>query len=325
MAFMNYSVTDESFTSLSSYWHDPEQVLNWSSIFILPGWLEVWWQTLGSGARLYLRTVRQGDSIIGIAPLQIKGKTASFIGSSDVCDYLDFVVATGKENDFFRVLLDDLRRQGISQLDLGLSKPDSAVLTALVPLSRGQGHDVSYRREDVSVELDLPGTWEEYLSALATKYRHEVERKLRRFSESGRGDYRSVEEAADSTVDTFLRLFTGRKEKAAFMTPRMESFFRSVAERMARDRLLRFGIINLDDQPVAMVMCFDYNCVYLYNSGYDPRYRAVSAGLVCKVLCIKDSIERGRRKFDFLKGGEAYKHQLGGREVPLYRCRINLR
>jgi len=45
-------------------------------------------------------------------------------------------------------------------------------------------------------------------------------------------------------------------------------------------------------------------------------------GLLCKVLCIKDSIERGKKRFDFLKGQEAYKYRLGGREVPISNCQI---
>jgi hypothetical protein len=45
-------------------------------------------------------------------------------------------------------------------------------------------------------------------------------------------------------------------------------------------------------------------------------------GLLCKILCLKESIEKGRKKWNFLKGGEPYKYQLGGQEVPLYSCQI---
>jgi CelD/BcsL family acetyltransferase involved in cellulose biosynthesis len=62
--------------------------------------------------------------------------------------------------------------------------------------------------------------------------------------------------------------------------------------------------------------------VSIYNSGYDPNYVSLSAGLLSKVLAIKGSIEKGKKKFDFLKGEEMYKHHLGGKEVPLFRCQI---
>ena len=105
---MDYTVTEESFARLNSYWTDSRHNLNWGSIFILPGWLQVWWQVFGSRAELYLRSVWQGEKIIGIAPLLVEEKTASIVGSTDVCDYLDFVVAPGMERNFFSVLLDDL-------------------------------------------------------------------------------------------------------------------------------------------------------------------------------------------------------------------------
>jgi hypothetical protein len=43
-----------------------------------------------------------------------------------------------------------------------------------------------------------------------------------------------------------------------------------------------------------------------------------------KVLSIRESIEMGRQKYDFLKGAEAYKERLGGKPIPLYRCHVTL-
>ena len=72
-------------------------------------------------------------------------------------------------------------------------------------------------------------------------------------------------------------------------------------------------------------MCFDYDStVYLYNNGYDNQYRPLNVGLLSKVFAIQDSIQRGKNKFDFLKGTEVYKHRLGGQPVQLYRCQVKL-
>ena len=171
---MDYTVTEESFASLSSYWTDSRHNLNWGSIFVLPSWLQVWWQVFGSGAELYLRAVRQREKIIGIAPLLVKEKTASIVGSADVCDYLDFVVAPGLERDFFSVLLDDLRQKSINQLDLRPLRPDSTVLPDLVDIAKERKYEVLCHEEGVSVELGLPSTWDEYLATLTKKQRHEV-------------------------------------------------------------------------------------------------------------------------------------------------------
>jgi len=277
---------------------------------------------------LYLRTIRQGKQAIGFAPLQVTKESASFIGSADVCDYLDFVISPGREQDFFEALLDDLIGKGIKQLDLRPLRPDSTVLTQLVSIAWNRGYDVTLQPEDVSLELNLPPTWNEYLAILKAKQRHEVKRKLRRLWETGSVEHRCIEisQEVEDYLDIFLQLFSlSQNEKARFMSPNMESFFRSLAKAMADIGLLRMGILQLDNVPAAMTMGFDYDdSHYLYNSAYDPQFNCLSVGVLCKALCLKESIERGRKKWNFLKGGEPYKYQLGGQEVPLYGCQIRI-
>jgi CelD/BcsL family acetyltransferase involved in cellulose biosynthesis len=295
----------------------------------LPPWLEVWRHEFGFEAELYLGAVRQGGTITGIAPLLLRGTEAFFIGSADVCDYLDFIIVPGREVDFFNILLDDLRSRGISRLNLRPLRPNSTVLTYLMGIAKDRKYEVSCEVEDISLELDLPPTWQEYLRTLTQKQRHEVRRKLRRLWEAGDVNYRMIEdsESVSKSIAIFLRLFReSRQDKAIFLTARMESFFTSLMKAMAQAGLLRLGILELNALPVAAVMCFDYNnSVFLYNNGYDPKYSFLSVGLISKVLCIKDSVERGRGKFDFLKGAEEYKHRLGGKEITLYGCQISFK
>ena len=325
---MSYVLTIESFDSVISSWDKLRYCLKWDSVFVLPVWLKVWWEAFGGKTELFLRTLRQGNEAIGFAPLQVTHETASFIGSGDVCDYLDFAIAPGKEKGFFNVLLDDLREKDIKKLDLRPLRPDSTVLTQLVNIAQNRGYDVMLHPEDVSLELDLPPTWNEYLAILKAKQRHEVRRKLRRLWETGGAEHRCVEigREVEDYLDIFLQLFSSSKaEKARFMNPEMESFFRSMAKAMAEIGLLRVGILELDKVPAAMTIGFDHNgSHYLYNSAYDPRFNHLSVGLLCKVLCLKVSIEKGRKKWNFLKGGESYKYQLGGQEVPLYGCQISI-
>jgi len=316
---MEYTVTEESFASLNSYWADFKQDLNWNTLFVLPSWF----------FQLYLRAVRQGRKIIGIAPLLVKGGTASIIGGTDVCDYLDFIVTPGMEEDFFNALLNDLEQQGINQLNVQPVRPDSTVLTNLVTLARQRKYEVHCCEEGVSVELDLPATWDEYLVMLTKKQRHEVKRKLRRLGETDNVEYHCVnanQEVGDF-INTFLKLFSlsRKKDKANFMTTQMESFFRLLTTTMAKIGLLRVGILEIDKLPTAMIMGFDYNnMMYLYNSAYNPEYSYLSVGLLSKILCIKESIQRGNKKWDFLKGGEPYKYHIGGKEIPLYACQIKI-
>jgi CelD/BcsL family acetyltransferase involved in cellulose biosynthesis len=325
---MAYTVTEENFDSLTSYWLDPKQPLKWDCLFALPAWLRVWWTVFSNESSPYLSAVRDKGRLIGIAPLVLKGEEARFMGDPDVCDYQDFIVAPGREREFFENLIIHLRQQGIGSLDLNAVRADSRMLTELLAVANRLECDVSCDPEDVTLELHLPSNWDTFLAELTGKQRHEVRRKLRRLYEAAEINYRVVEDFAEmmAEMDTFLDLFgLSRSDKAAFMTGEMRTYFRLLAEAMAKANLLKLSFLDLDGTPAAAVMSFDYNStVYLYNNGYDSRFSSLSVGLLSKVLNIKDSIGRGRKKYDFLKGTEECKHRLGGKPVTVYRCQVKL-
>jgi len=325
---MSYTIAVESLDEIASSWDRLRHSLAWSCIFVLPAWLKAWWQAFGGDCQPYLRTLWDDQKIIGFAPLMVKNETASLIGSPDVCDYLDFAVAPGEESDFFEVLLDDMRKKGINKLDLRPLHADSTVLKHLTAIARKRGYGVNCSTEDVCLELDLPTTWDEYLAILNGKQRHEVRRKLRRLWETANVEYNCIEVGPqiEDRLDVFLKLFAlSRSEKANFMDNKMEAFFRSLARAMADIGLLRFGVLQVNGVPAAMTMGFDYDSShYLYNSAYDPQFGHLSVGLLSKILCLKESIQKGMEKWNFLKGAEPYKYQLGGQEVPLYNCLITI-
>lgn len=325
---MDCVITEESLDWFTDYWQDNRNGLSWDNFFVLPPWLRVWQEAFAPETWLCFLTGWQEDRVIGIAPLMFTGNTASIIGNPDVCDYADFIVAPGKGNIFCEALLNELVKRRIELLSLESVRPDSVVMTSMKETAGHQGYQVSCTEEEVTLERDLPATWDEYLQILSAKQRHEVRRKLRRLEEAGTINFCFIEDAAlvPGFMDIFLKQFVeSRTDKAIFMTAEMEKFFRSMVDAISRAGLLRLSILELDNIPVATLIAFDYNDnVYLYNSGYDPAYSYLSVGVLSKALCIKDSIERGRKRFDFLKGDERYKYHLGGQEVQLYKCEITL-
>ncbi|MFC1899266.1 GNAT family N-acetyltransferase [Chloroflexota bacterium] len=325
---MDYTIKRENIDNLASYWVSTKNSLHWNSLFTLPVWLKVWWREFGAGNEQYISVISQGDDVIGIAPLLIAEEKASFISSTDVCDYLDFVIAPARDKEFFNILFDELTNNGIKQLDLRTVRPDSTVLTSLVDICKERSYQVFCEEENVSSELYLPSTWEEYLGLLTKKQRHEVRRKLRRLAEAGDIKFHFVtkSDTVSALMDTFFNMFTeSRQDKATFLNASRESFFRMMTGAMADAGLLKLGVLEMNDRPLAMIICFDYNdCIFLYNSAYEPSYNSLSVGLVSKILCIRESIQLGKKKFDFLNGDEPYKARLGGVKVPLSSCRITI-
>ena len=323
---MDWRFILESFDSISADWSRLQAKSPASHIFSSPEWTRAWWQHFSSDFTLYLGSVRKQGKTIGIAPLRVKDNTVFFIGSIDVCDYLDFIVEPGEEKDFFNVLLGNLVKTGFSQLNLSPVRPDSTVIAKLMDIAQQRELQVSCPQINVTLDMNLPATWEEYLKLLTSKQRYELKRKLRRLAETGRINYRTSTDANSPDIDILTKLFrVSREDKAAFLTPKIEAFFRSLFNIMAQIKLLRLSVLELNNTPIAATTCFDYkDTVYLYNSGYDPEFGWLSAGVISKAMCIQDSIQRSQKRFDFLKGNEEYKYHLGGHEIPLYRCSVKL-
>lgn len=326
---MTSTLAVKRFDSIDAYIDHLGGTQQGEHVFMLPRWIQTWWQVFKPDDELHLCLIEKNEELIGVAPLSINGATASFIGDPEICDYLDFSVTPGYEEKFYRALLDDLAERHVTELDLRCLRPESTILSHLTEAAEKRGGKCFFEQDGVSLEMDLPDEWNDYLDMLDGKQRHEIRRKLRRLHEEAEVRFLALEDSVEiaEQLDAFLKMFReSRRDKAAFMNPQMESFFRSMIQALSEEGALRLFILVLNDSPAAAALCFDYrDTVYLYNSGYDPRYSPLSAGLLCKILSIKHSIEISRKRYDFLKGAEPYKYQLGGREVHLSRCRIVFR
>jgi len=324
----SYTVESETLDSVFTHWQRAESFLTWNCLFVLPVWLKAWWDNFGRNSALYLLSIRHEGRIIGIAPLQRSDDTVRLLGDENVCDNLDFIVAREKSAEFYRILLNYLKQDGVKRIELAQVRQDSSVMAQLLPVAEKAGCRISYEKNDMSFELALPGSWDDYLTLLSGKERHEIRRKLRRLNEAGQMSYRMVEDASSikKEMEAFLELFRSyRSDKTEFMNDRMVSFFKELAEALKEARILKLFFLELDKKPIAATMCFDYHStMYLYNNGYDKRFGSLSVGMLSKVLSIKESIQSGKKTYDFLKGAEVYKKRLGGQPIQLYRCQIDL-
>ena len=295
--------------------------------FVTPGWLDAWWRSFGGEDELWLRLAEKEGEVIGLAPLRLSGDTARFIGNADVCDYLDFIIRPGREAEFFDCVLDELKSCGIRRLELESLRPESVSLRFLLPAAAAKGLKTERADTDVTLEMPLPESWEDYLMSLEAHQRHEVRRKARRLEGAGavEFDIKAPQNVTEELSSLILLLRVSRADKADFMTPEMEAYFGRLAEAMNQSGWLRFGHLRLAGETVASVMCFDYNGTrYLYNSGYDPARRNLSVGLLSKIYSIQEAVATGMNAYDYLKGSEIYKYHLGGREIPVARAVIEL-
>jgi CelD/BcsL family acetyltransferase involved in cellulose biosynthesis len=294
-----------------------------NTVFLTPQWQRLWWESIGAdeNRELLFLTLMQGGEIQALAPMVGYEGTLSFLGDTDLFDYHDFIFSEGTESAFFGAFLDYVETSNCHTIDLKSIPGSSPTMSWLPDMARGRGYRVDVAHEDVTPGMALPNDWEEYLGGLSKKDRHELRRKMRRLA--GAGDYRirmvsSESPNLDIEMDWFFYLLkTSRVDKDSFLTKGREIFFRSVADGMKDSFRLLF--MELNGEPVAGVVYFDYSgSRLLYNSGLDLRFNQLSVGLLLKALSIKGAIEEGLTYFDFLRGPEPYKYDLGGQDLPIY-------
>ncbi len=323
---MGYTVQREELDSLEPEWRALLPRASMNKVFASPTWLRTWWSVFGEGRELILLSVRRDGELMGVAPLMRDGERLCFAGDTEVCDYMDLVAVAGEEAACLSAVLRSLGEEPWREIALWAVPEGSPTLEALKAAAPEFGLRVDIETEDVCPQLDLPATWEEYLAGLNKKDRHELRRKLRKLSQGGEVDLETIDEPAalEAALDDFLRLYRqSRTEKVAFMTGEMERFFRSMVCALAAEGGIEIIFLTLGGVRVAAVLCF---CAgeesLLYNSGYDQAYAYLSVGLLSKALALRRAIEEGKKRFDFLRGRESYKYDLGAVDVPVYRCTI---
>ena len=320
---MSAVVRWKDFEAIEKEWDEilPRSVTN--TIFVTPLWQKTWWRHFGAGQELYLFTVKDGAELLGIAPLMLENGTLSFVGGTDLFDYHDFLVPPGSEARFYEVLYEHLLTLDWRQLELTSVPQDSPTLSILPAVAEKSGATVESAEEDVAPLVELAGTWDGYLAGLRKKDRHELRRKMRRLDAADSARQYTCEnpETLPDGMRDFFRLHRASSaEKHAFMTPERERFFLDVAIELASQGRFKLYFLEVDGIRVASCICFDYGDSYLlYNSGYEPSYASLSVGLINKALCIQDAIEKGKRSFEFLRGRERYKYNLGGKDQAIYK------
>ncbi len=292
------------------------------NLFLTPEWQRTWWEHFGGDAELCLLTVGAESDPLGIAPMALEGGVLRFLGGTDLFDYHDFVTGDPR---FYDALADCLDGEPWRTMDLASVPDGSPTLQAIPRVYRERGCEVTVEIEDVVPGLDLPATWDDYLGGLRRKDRHELQRKLRRLDAAG--SYR-VRLSTDETLEADAALFhevmrESREEKRDFLGPEREAFFKDIVERMQAAGSLRLLLLELEGEPLAAVLAFDYaGRRLLYNSGFRRASASLSAGLLLKALCVRDAIERGLTYLDFLRGAEPYKYHLGARDASIHRILV---
>ena len=295
-----------------------------------------WWEHRGGGewqnAQLVLVSAREDGRLIGIAPLfvaEYEGKSALLlVGSIEISDYLDLIVRMDDHSRFITGLLDFLAStipdnwSTVDWYNLPDSSPTLATLKAEAE-SRGWAHLEEMYRPTPRIALN--SSFDEYLSRVEKKQRHEIRRKMRRAIESERGVRWFISDMADpeAEIDSFLKLMEQDQGKASFLRVPMRAQMRDVIRTAHENGWLWLAFLEADGQRIAAALNFDYeNKLWGYNAGVNRDFMDLSPGWVLLGHVLEWCCQNGRYEFDFMRGDEDYKYRFGGVNKYVMRAKL---
>ncbi|MBK8824922.1 MAG: GNAT family N-acetyltransferase [Anaerolineales bacterium] len=333
---MKYTLHKDFSEINTQEWNDLVQGSVSDNPFLRYEYQRAWWEHRGGGewanAQLVLVTAREDEKLIGIAPLFISeydGQPALLLnGSIEISDYLDLIVRMDDHAHFITGLLDFLASsladswRGLDWYNLPDSSPTLAALKA-ESAQRGWTHLEEMYRPTPRIALN--GDFDEYLSRVEKKQRHEIRRKIRRAEESERGVRWFISDMADvdAEIDAFLGLMEQDQGKAGFLQESMRDQMRAVIRTAHENGWLWLAFLEADGQRIAAALNFDYNNkLWGYNAGVNRAFMDLSPGWVLLGYVLQWCCENKRTEFDFMRGDEEYKYRFGA--VNQYVMRVKL-
>ena len=268
------------------------------SIFLTPEWIAV------ARAHEATQPITLAVGERGIAALAREADGTITFAGGQLTDEQDVIAEPGRDREVAAAMARWIVAQRPPRVRLDYVPEERPTLDAIAPV------------------LDLPRSYDAYVRALGKTERHELRRKVRRLEAAGVARFRFAPPAERGVVlDRFFALHRlSRGEKAAFMTPDVQRFFRDVADALAPLDRLRLGVLSFDGTDAAVLFGFALgNVIALYNAAYDPGLASLSVGIVSHAWAVREAIADGCTRYDLLRGGEPYKYDLGARERWLAR------
>jgi len=304
--------------------------------FLAYEWAQAWWTHLRRGGsavrdRLELRAIRDGSGkLAAVAPLMVterpavgplRVRTLQFVGADgNLTEVRGILCAPGLAQDAHAALRAHLETAGRWDWMLWSGVPPELTDIGIDPrwLVRLEARD-----EHV---LDLPDSWETFKSGLKRNVRESLRKCYNSLKRDNHAFTLRVARTADEVVAALPRLFELHAARAAVTdTIRHRDVFEGVQERAfmeavcrgfaAQDRA-RAYLLEIAGQVVAVRLGFHFGrAVYLYYSGYDPKWAEYSVMTTCLAEALKHAISEGVTTASLSTGTDQSKSRWGGRVI----------
>ena len=314
-------------------WNALVERMRYPSVFSGWEWISTWWEHFGAEPDLRTLMVYRDGELKGILPLYLSrrsaarharvGRVLSYCAAADLYpDPLDIICAAEDAQGCGEAVLNYLRHPALDWDVLHLR-----FLTENSLLLRDLSHAAEYspRVEQVSVAPYIPiaGSYDDYLDGLSANERSNIRRRRRKLIDAQGAAYTDFR--SDDPQHVLGALFELHQRRAAekridssFARTEVLSFVRVLLTRLNRGSVWLRGIRHGSETIAVFLGFVAGGRLAYYQLGYEPAWSEFSPGSVLLQETIREAFESGLGEYNFLQGGEAFKHRWAREVRPLY-------
>ena len=269
--------------------------------FQSPEWLLPWWDMFAPGS-LRVIAVYEAGELTGLAPLYAQDACLRPLGVS-LSDYQDVLALPGS-HALPAIAAAIGTMTDIAECRFDEVPPDAAVLGLQIP-----GWDERMETASPCPQLDL----QQRLPRSPLRHVRTARRHAAR-----RGECVIIEGDADNALPLIAelkRLNGARQSGSVFADDRVEAFHTAAMPGLMQAGLAQLYVLTIADQMAAVYYGLRHrHRAYAYLGGFDPAFAFESPGAILLAHAIESARREGTLVYDFLRGGEAYKYDWGGRD-----------
>ena len=308
-------------------------------------WLMSWWRAYQANHRLHVLVAYRGEQVCGLMPLaETKtvwtGCTLVFMGSGKVCSDNQGILSDASDvndvSDAFAMWLSvspDCCRWDHLDLD-GVREHNSGMKRFGETLAQETGTRIDFTSSPNCWAASLEGGLDAYKSRLTKRVRKILRESEIEYS-SGRSGFEIAQtlDQARAFVREIEQMHQQRwKERGidgCFSQQSFSNFLDHALHDLWQDpwspvdgshvgsesesQRVHIAMLRIDGKAAAGTICIrDRDSLDVYLTGMNPEFEERRPGWQLNERCIRFAIDTGCKKFDFLRGDEAYKERLGG-------------
>ena len=314
---------------LIAEWDELSRTIPGATVFQSPDWQQATARVADALAKLRLVTVRDGDRLVAVIPLEKRWGGHLWTMGLLTTAYHDPLIASEGAADTWAAALEGLRKLskgGVRSITFERLSPETK-LAPVVDFAKAAGFAGTFSAISTTDTLiTLAPTWDAYLDSLSQHDRKELRRKVRKAEEKGHAKLIVHETAAavSAALPGVLAMMEkdpgakGRKAKWLYRT-----HMKSAAAPLARTGRMVVYQLEINGRVAAGIIALTQgDRQLLWNTGMDVAFREWSPGIVLFGMVIRRAIEMGQPSIDLLLGLMPYKYALGAVEHPLHQLTL---